>query len=124
MTLSKNEAHYIVKNYILLINDFLEKKSNNFQNYAEFNIIQIMYLIGKFNFIEELNIIIQNTYIKKYFEYLNIFYYTMISCIHHNNYNMMDILKETIFMDIDEYTIIYKNLIKKHNKELIELNEL
>jgi hypothetical protein len=124
MTLSKEEACKIVNDYIKLLDDFFNNLSRDFQNYTLYSINEIMFIIGKYNLIIELEYFINNIALEKYYEYINLFYFTMLAAVHYKNTEIIDVLVKFKNIDVNNYEIIYKNQMKRFDRELINMMKL
>lgn len=124
MTLSKEEACKIVNDYIKLLDNFFNNLSRDFQNYTLYSINEIMFIIGKYNLVIELKYFINNIALEKYYEYINLFYFTMLAAVHYKNTEIIDVLVKFKNIDVNNYEIIYKNQMRRFDRELLNMMKL
>ena len=111
--LSRDNAINIVDKYIYNINQFLDTCDYNILFKIEEDISYIMKLIGYYNLTEQLNKIYDNTKIQSYYNYMNIYYDTILMAIFKKNDNILNIL---IKYNIDFNKNQYINIINEQLK--------
>lgn len=124
MVLNNQEATIIVTKYIEIVNSFLNNQSNEFQNYFDYSVSQIFFIIGKYNLVNELNLMISNEKLIEYYKYVNLFYYAMIAGVHFKNQEIVDILTKSKNMSVESYQQIVNNLMKHNDREFTKLAQL
>lgn len=126
MTLINNQPINTVNTYIKLVNMFLNKQSNDFQEYNNYSVIQIFSIIGKYNLVDQLKEMLNNNKLIDYYKYINLFHSTMFAAVYYNNNEIIDILANANVLNItiDDYKTIIDNSTKCYNNDITELKEL
>jgi hypothetical protein len=121
MKLSNEEAYNIVYNYILLINN--SQENVDYKKIYNYNIIEIFFMIGKYNLVELLKLLIKDKSILKSYENYNLLNYTMISATYYRKNDILEILKSEGY-DIFDYETMVNNMIIHLNMLLINMTKL
>lgn len=111
--LSKDNAIIIVDKYINELNQFLDTSDYNILFKIKEDISYIMALIGYYNLTEQLNTIYNNPKIQGYYNYINIYFNTILMAVFKKNDDILDILiKYNIHFNKTEYINIIDKQIK------------
>ena len=117
--LSKDNAIIIVDNFINKIIEFLDTNNYNILNNMNDNINYIMSLIGYYDLTNQLNTILNNPKIQSNYNYINIYFDSILMATLKKNNNIIDMLKNNnINIDDNIYANIVTEQLKYKNSDI------
>ena len=116
------DATEIVNLYIINMHEFIDTKNYDIMVFKIYHEISyIMALIGYYNMTEQLNLIIKEKKIEKYYELTNIYYHSMLMAVFKNNTDIINILHLKFNFKITEFENIIKSDMKYPNSTIRDM---